>query len=1517
MQKNKVQLGIVFENNSKQSEQLVKKLGISLKKLQYASIFLYAGGDGEPIQNQLAGISSELILFVSKHCLDISPGTIEMMVSELINQDADLVVAESKNGKKNVSRAPNILSKVLFRQKHLHSEAFLVRREIMEKVAFRKVGAEFLLKAANAGFKIAIVKPPGLVINKFGLSRLFSFGKLLLNLKRQTAEVALFGGKLAKENGLGFFFRSRKYNLYAGPSHSKSAFTRLSFGQTVAFGAAAVSVLTALLLDWKNTLIVVIAALTTIYFIDLLFNLFLIYRSFKIDPEIKVTPQDLAGKIDWPTYTVFCPLYKEWQVLPQFIKAVSEIDYPKDKLQVLLLLEENDSQTIEVVKHQKLPDFIQVVIVPDSLPKTKPKACNYGLRFAKGEYSVIFDAEDVPEPDQLKKAVLAFEKGDRDTVCMQAKLNFYNPKQNLLTKIFTAEYSLWFDLVLPGLQSIHAPLPLGGTSNHFRTSDLRDLRGWDAFNVTEDCDLGMRLAKQGYKTAIFNSTTWEEANSRTRNWFRQRSRWIKGYIQTYLVHIRDWPIRQKHGFRNLVFFQLTVGGKITSIFINPVMWCVTLLYFAFRTQLGPTIEQFFPGPILYMGVFSFVFGNFLYLYYYMIGCARRGFDNLIKYALLVPLYWIGMSLAAWVAFYEMAIRPHYWAKTTHGFHLPQQKTSGVRLSAGPVGAPASIKSRGWKLKGGALLFFAFLVSGLINLSFSVYMGRVLSLENFGVLNLFNSLSVFFAVFTSALTVTVNHKIAYLVGEKGRTGANIFFQYLMGKGKLIGVFLFIAWVLAIPVISDFFKLTNYGLGIIFSFVPLLGVIAAVYRGYFQGVSSFRLLALTVVAEPLIKTAVAFVLIALNLANWVMIALPVSLAASLFLLWVFIKKFQVVSLVETNALPKIVNFPKKFFAAALLTGLSSTLFLNADVILAKHYLGPEEAGLYALLSLTGKLIFYAGSLFTVFIMTEVSQKNGEGNKTEGIFAKLLLGTVAVAVAGWVGLSVFGEEILAMVFSSKIDAITGQLPYYSAGIALFTIANAFVVYHMAKEKLYFSVAAIAAGASLAAGISARHNGIGALVEAVFLSGIIYGVLIGILHLLSVFSEVLKRNIRDFLLLFAPIDSLPPREKEGGQKILIFNWRDTEHDFAGGAEAYIHELSKRWVALGHRVVVFCGNDGKSMPNESIDGVLILRRGGFYFVYFWAFIYYLFRFRGRFDSIIDSQNGVPFFTPLYVKEPVVCLMHHVHQKVFLKYLKPPLSNFATFLEEKAMPVVYRNVKFLTVSESSRKDMIRLGLGQAGIEVVNPGVNLQFLNSFERKPEPDPLVVFLGRLKPYKSVDVLIKAFKIVVRRIPNAKLVIIGSGEEDERLRKLTYELKLADKIKFVGKVSDDEKVGWLKRSWVAVNPSMMEGWGITTIEANACGVPVVASKVPGLIDSVKNPHTGYLFSYGDETELSKKVIRILESEKLRIKMGQEAIKWAQNFDWEDVALKALIAFLNGTLIKYPRKLRTIYEKTGFNPAG
>jgi len=623
--------------------------------------------------------------------LQYPPEAIDEMMQK-IARGADIVVANRINQKTTfVRKLMHIVFRTVF-GKLLHnldcdvqSGLKVFKKEIVERISIKPTrwtfDLEFLLKARGAGYVIDTTEivfeeriSGDTKINV--IQAVYEIGSNALKLKlRGPSIVPLHPAQIEKE-GIGFHYKGVKYVFHSALDHTESALITLTGVQKIILCSIVAIFVFGLFTNTSTTLIVFIGILTVLYFADLLFNVYLILRSFSNPAEIRVSADDIQAtpSDSWPTYTIFCPLYKEWEVLPQFVSAMSLLDYPKDKLQVMLLLEENDPETIAKAREFNLPEYFDIVVVPHSKPKTKPKACNYGLLKAKGDYIVIYDAEDVPDILQLKKAVLAFRRVDSNVKCIQAKLNYYNPNQNLLTRFFTAEYSLWFDLILSGLQSVDTLIPLGGTSNHFRTTDLKLMRGWDAFNVTEDCDLGIRMVKRGYRTALLDSTTLEEANSDYVNWLWQRSRWIKGYIVSYFVHMRSPMsfIRSGQG-RHLVALQLVVGGKVLSLFINPIMWLVTISYFTFRETLGPSIQALYPPVIFYMATVCLVAGNFLYLYIYMIGLANRNHFSLIKYVYLIPFYWLSMSIAAWLAVYKLIVAPHHWSKTKHGLHLQNQK----------------------------------------------------------------------------------------------------------------------------------------------------------------------------------------------------------------------------------------------------------------------------------------------------------------------------------------------------------------------------------------------------------------------------------------------------------------------------------------------------------------------------------------------------------------------------------------------------------------------------------------------------------------------------------------------------------------------------------------------------------------------------------------------------------------------------------------------------------------------------
>ena len=395
-------------------------------------------------------------------------------------------------------------------------------------------------------------------------------------------------------------------------------------------------------------------------------RLWIIRQGTRDNTDLKFASEEVASIDDStvPMYTILIPARDEANVLGVLKEALSRMDYPKDRLDVKLLLEEDDEDTIAAARKANLPSFMEIVIVPPEDPRTKPKALNFGLQRARGEFITIYDAEDVPEPTQLKKALLAFRQSDANLACVQAKLSYFNIEQNVLTRWFTSEYGVWFNLLLPALHAASLPIPLGGTSNHFRTEILRKIGAWDPYNVTEDADLGIRLNKAGYRTTVMDSFTYEEANSEFVNWIRQRSRWIKGYLQTWLVHMRHpLQLRNQLGRRGFWGFQLAILGTPLMFILNPIYWLITSLWF--MTHWG-LIPHLFPPGVYYLGMLNLLVGNFVFAYLNAVGSAKEGHWSLVPYALMTPLYWTMMSLASWKALLQLITRPSHWEKTQHG-----------------------------------------------------------------------------------------------------------------------------------------------------------------------------------------------------------------------------------------------------------------------------------------------------------------------------------------------------------------------------------------------------------------------------------------------------------------------------------------------------------------------------------------------------------------------------------------------------------------------------------------------------------------------------------------------------------------------------------------------------------------------------------------------------------------------------------------------------------------------------------
>lgn len=357
----------------------------------------------------------------------------------------------------------------------------------------------------------------------------------------------------------------------------------------------------------------------------------------------------------------------------------------------------------------------------------------------------------------------------------------------------------------------------------------------------------------------------------------------------------------------------------------------------------------------------------------------------------------------------------------------------------------------------------------------------------------------------------------------------------------------------------------------------------------------------------------------------------------------------------------------------------------------------------------------------------------------------------------------------------------------------------------------------------------------------------------------------------------------------ILLFNWQDLSHPLAGGAEVHLHETYERIAAMGHRVTLFCSTYDGAREREEKNGITIIREGGRHLFNFVAMRRYFTTFRHQqFDLIVDDVNKIPFYSPAFANEPVLGELHHLLGTSVFKETIFPLASYVYLAERFSLPV-YRRIHFMIHSPSTQKEVSAKGFAPEKVHYVPYGMNHALFRQTGVPKSPVPLVGALGRLKKYKSFDHLIEAFPLVRREVPEARLVIVGDGDDRPRLQKITADLGLQSAVTFTGFVSEEEKVRWLNEMHVAVNTSAKEGWGLTAIEANACGTTTVSSNVQGLRDAVVDGTTGLLYEYGNRTQLAERIVRVLKDAALRERLTAAALARSKEFDWQTGAERTM----------------------------
>lgn len=384
----------------------------------------------------------------------------------------------------------------------------------------------------------------------------------------------------------------------------------------------------------------------------------------ELDPEGEKPPRTSSTSVArLPVVSIFVPLFHEKTIAERLVMRLGRISYPKELLDICFVTEESDDITRETLARTELPRWLRVITVPEGTLQTKPRALNYSLNFCRGSIIGIYDAEDAPAPDQIHRVVKRFHERGPDVACLQGVLDFYNARSGWMARCFTLEYASWFRVILPGIEKLGLAIPLGGTTLFLRREAIEAVGGWDSYNVTEDADLGVRLARYGYRSELIGTVTEEEANTRPWSWVRQRSRWIKGYAMTWAVHMRDpRKLWKDLGARKFWGVQLLFGGSLLQGILAPVLWSYWLILFGLPHPLSGVLSTFWAAVLSYLFIASFAVN----LSVMLVATSGKKHRHLMAWAPTTDFYFPLATLASVKALIEMVAKPFYWDKTTHG-----------------------------------------------------------------------------------------------------------------------------------------------------------------------------------------------------------------------------------------------------------------------------------------------------------------------------------------------------------------------------------------------------------------------------------------------------------------------------------------------------------------------------------------------------------------------------------------------------------------------------------------------------------------------------------------------------------------------------------------------------------------------------------------------------------------------------------------------------------------------------------
>lgn len=769
-----------------------------------------------------------------------------------------------------------------------------------------------------------------------------------------------------------------------------------------------------------------------------------------------------------------------------------------------------------------------------------------------------------------------------------------------------------------------------------------------------------------------------------------------------------------------------------------------------------------------------------------------------------------------------------------------------------------------------ILIVTTIVTSFIHFVVNLILARHLSIESFGIFIFLGNIVALIVIITGAYSSTVAQSVSE---EYGRTrNAKLI---LPNKGVLLNIILIstiatLLWIFLVPFINS---TTHISENVLFGFTPVISflLLYGVYRGVLGGFFYFNLIALIIGLEAIIRTVIS--LFALNTENLPLVyaAFPISISFGFLLtLLIFKNKFKKIDKSEIiNVSPS-----NKLFASLIIISTTTSIIFTIDMILVKFIFSPMIAGQYALLATIGRIIVVFNSLLTYLLVLFASYEKSHLQEKR-IFGIVLGVNLAIGISYIIAFGLLGKYTTGLLIGENSLSIISHLIPYTFAISLISVTEIFIIYHILKKEYKYIYIVLATAIMLVSGISIFHKSLDNIVSVLV-----------VLSIFSFFATVCLHTIdsvkaREFLFLREIWFLFKKNKINSRSSVLFTNRKSMSHPESGGAETYSDRISKYLRDSGKEIVMLTNNEENGPHYENIGGIHYIRIGGFVSSYFLIPLYVIFHFRKKVDTIIDVHNAIPFFTPLFLRaRKNILIIHHVHTHIFEKYLPFGLSHIANTLESKIMPWVYRDSQIVTVSDSTYKDALQIGFRQKNMTIIHNGIDDPNENFFEDKKEY-PLITYFGRVEKYKRVDFIIEALREIRLEIPEIHLVIAGSGGHIDELKSRSKDSGLHHKITFLGFVSEEDKVRILSSSWISIQPSEMEGWGITIIESNSYQTPVIGFDVPGICDSVLDKKTGLLCKNNSSKSLATAIITLIKDGSYLLKLSRNSREWAEKFSW------------------------------------